>query len=196
MAGVRSEWQSLTDKAALGYYPQYRKLASRIGPAGRVLEVGVHKGGSLMMWQELFPEGTIVGIDNGSYGHTFYPKGTHAVTADQDDPVIAARALEISPEGYDLIVDDASHIGKLSEATFRLLFPLVKPGKWYVLEDWAAGYLPQYGVDDSILRFAESLLPMITPDSGTEIARTVHPGEIDSIEYRFSQAIIHKRDRA
>lgn len=189
-------WRLLTDKADLGYYQHYKKLASQIGPTGRVLEVGVHKGGSLMMWRELFPEGIVVGIDNGSYGHTFYPPGARSITADQDDPVIREKAREFSPEGYDLIVDDASHIGKLSEVTFGLLFPLVKPGRWYVLEDWAAGYLPQYGVDDSILRFAESLLPMITPDPGTEIARTVPPGDIDSIEYRFSQAIIHKRGRA
>jgi hypothetical protein len=193
----------LTDKFCLGYYPHYRRLADQIGPAGHVLEVGVENGGSMRMWQELFPEGLVVGVDineNADWA------GAVKIVASQDSQEMADRAYHASPDGYDLIVDDASHDGHLSEKTFRLLFPLVKPGGWYVVEDWAIGYLPVY-VDrhgTSMLRFAESFLPMLgyEPDRVPEIPGpswalapvSNPPSEIDVIEYRFSQAFIHKRD--
>jgi predicted O-methyltransferase YrrM len=193
----------LTDKFCLGYYPNYWRLARQIGPAGRILEVGVENGGSMRMWQELFPEGLVVGVDineNADWA------GAVKIVASQDSPEMANLARKVSPGGYDLIVDDASHDGHLSQKTFRLLFPLVKPGGWYVLEDWAIGYLPGYSSKrgDSMLRLAESFLPMLgyEPPHTPEVPApfwALRPkpeplSEIDVIEYRFSQAFIHKRE--
>ncbi len=48
-----------------------------------------------------------------------------------------------------MIVDDASHIGRLTAATYALLWPLVKPGGYYVVEDWADPWVsPEVGVAD------------------------------------------------
>ena len=186
------------DKTYLGYLPVYQRLAAEIGPAGKVLEVGIDQGVSLRLWQALFPDGLVVGADDGSGaggsvpGSVIWPPGTMAIRAGQDDPRIAAEAAELSPDGYDLIVDDASHDGKLSQATFGLLWPLVKPGRWYVLEDWWLGYLPwareRYG--DSMLRAAESFLPML----GGPPWEDRYPAGIDVLEYRPGQVIIHKWD--
>jgi len=41
----------------------------------------------------------------------------------------------------DLVVDDASHIYSPSLATFETLFPLIRPGGLYILEDWRASLL-------------------------------------------------------
>jgi cephalosporin hydroxylase len=174
-------WRELTDKETLGYFAYYRQAAELIGPAGRVLEVGVDHGGSLLMWQELFPDGLVAGVDNSL--NAVWPEGTVKIAADQASEQMAAAAAAASPSGYDLVVDDASHIGKLSARTFDLLWPLVRPGRWYVLEDWAVGYLPQYGFDSSMLRLAESFLTKLGFDS-----------EVDEIRYRFSHAMIHKRE--
>jgi hypothetical protein len=38
--------------------------------------------------------------------------------------------------GFDIIIDDASHNYPLSLASFNGLFPLLRPGGVYVLEDW------------------------------------------------------------
>lgn len=172
----------VTDKFALGYFPAYQRLAGIIGPAGRVLEVGVYQGGSLTMWRELFPDGVIAGADINPAAT--WPPGTIRIVASQDSPDLAAAACAASPDGFDLIVDDASHEGALSEQTFRLLWPLVKPGRWYVLEDWTVGFVQpwvaQFG--DSMLRLAESFLQMLHP-----------AGDIESAEYRYGQAILRKR---
>jgi hypothetical protein len=185
MTGMAARLTPRTDKFTLGYFPAYERLAGIIGPAGRVLEVGVYRGGSLMMWQELFPDGLVAGADNGAEITPVWPPGTVAIRCGQDDPALAVAALAASPDGYDLVVDDASHVGELSAATFALLWPLVRPGRWYVLEDWTVGlaepWVHQYG--DSMLRLAESFLRMLGPR-----------GDVDSVEYRYGQAILHKRE--
>lgn len=118
-----------------GYIPDYLKLTNEIGLAGVVCEVGVLGGHSLTMWQELFPQGVVIGIDHAA--GSIWPAGTHKILAEQDDPELGAKVAAIAPDGCDLIVDDASHIAHLSAATFVQLWPQVKPGGYYVVEDWA-----------------------------------------------------------
>lgn len=50
-------------------------------------------------------------------------------------------AQDLSGEAIDLVVDDASHIYTPSLATFETLFPLIRPGGLYILEDWRASLL-------------------------------------------------------
>ncbi len=125
-----------TDKdSPHGYVPDYEALAERLGPDAVVCEVGVEQGLSLEMWRVLFPLAVIIGVDHNYY--SVWPEGTIKVVAEQDHPDLAAMVSKHAPDGCDLIVEDASHIGHLSRATFTLLWPLVRPGGFYVLEDWA-----------------------------------------------------------
>jgi len=52
-----------------------------------------------------------------------------------------ARLMEIVGEAFgdepiDLVVDDCSHLYKATRASFSVLFPLLRPGGVYVIEDW------------------------------------------------------------
>lgn len=118
-----------------GYFPDYMNLAAALGPSATVCEVGVLKGESLVMWQHLFPSGRVIGVDKDAGSH--WPEGTLRVEAQQDDPRLADLVAAHAPGGCNLIIDDASHIGHLTAATFALLWPLVVPGGYYVVEDWA-----------------------------------------------------------
>jgi hypothetical protein len=130
-----------------GYLPDYRMLAVQLGPAATVCEVGVLQGGSLDMWQELFPDGRVIGVDNDPASR--WPDGTHRIVANQDHPQLGRLVAAEAPQGCDLIVDDASHIGHLTAATFALLWPLIRPGGFYVVEDWADPWVsPEVGVAD------------------------------------------------
>jgi cephalosporin hydroxylase len=111
------------------------QLLGDIGPQAVICEVGVLRGDSLSMWKELVPFGVIIGIDNDA--GAVWPAGTHRIVAEQDDPELGAKVAALAPAGCHLIVDDASHIGHLSAATFAALWPLVRPGGYYVVEDWA-----------------------------------------------------------
>lgn len=57
---------------------------------------------------------------------------------------------EYAGDPLDLIVDDASHLYAPSRATFEVLFPLLRPGGLYFLEDWKANLIfPRLGGGES-----------------------------------------------
>jgi hypothetical protein len=176
-----------TDKVALGYLPTYLGLAARIGTCGRVCEVGVQAGYSLELWQALFPDGLVVGVDHNP--NAVWPDGAIRIIAEQDDPalpaLLAEQGLLANRAWFDLIVDDASHQGALTRATWGLLWPLVRPGGWYVIEDWQVGF---DGVgwdvfDDSMLDMARDLLGLLKwPD-----------GDVAQVTYRHGMIILERK---
>jgi hypothetical protein len=125
-----------TDKETLGYVTEYRRIADTLGPAARVCELGVLNGLSLDMWKDMFPDGLIAGVDFNPASR--WPEGTIPVVCGQTDPSLPARLAQYAP-AWDLIVDDASHRGELTQASFDLLWPLIAPGGFYVIEDWFFG---------------------------------------------------------
>jgi Methyltransferase domain len=172
-----------TDKVTLGYLPTYQRLAHEIGPTGRVCEVGVYRGGSLELWQQLFPRGVVVGVDHDPNAR--WPNGTIQVVAAQDAEGLPAALAEHAPQGYDLIVDDASHQGALTRRTFQLLWPLVRPGRWYVIEDWQIGFGDWADYDASMLDMARDLLLLLGQQGGT----------IEEIVYRYGMILLRKAER-
>lgn len=53
-----------TDKVANGYLNKYDKIFEHLTDKKiDLLELGIHKCGSLLLWPDYFPMGTIVGID-------------------------------------------------------------------------------------------------------------------------------------
>ena len=107
-----------------------------------LLELGVHSGESLKTLATYFKNGRIIGIDINDRGADFssYPNVTF-VMADQR---YGARLAEIcathAPDGLDVIIDDASHYGTWSLMSYNSLFPFLKPGGYYMVEDWGTGY--------------------------------------------------------
>jgi SAM-dependent methyltransferase len=111
-----------------------------------MLELGIHHGGSLLMWRDYFAQGVIAGLDQHRV-QVDDPSGRIRVyQGDQQDAVLLNRiATEMAPEGFDIVIDDASHFGRLSRATFdRLFHRHLKPGGLYVIEDWGTGYWPSW----------------------------------------------------
>jgi hypothetical protein len=107
-----------------------------------LLELGVHTGGSLLLWRDYFPRGTIVGIDI-SLPKEFKPtERVRLYEGNQADPAFLSRvAHDTAPDGFDIIIDDASHLGELTKTAFWHLFDNhLKPKGLYVIEDWGTGY--------------------------------------------------------
>ena len=50
----------------------------------------------------------------------------------------------------DLVIDDASHLYRLSRRAFELLFPRLRPGGLCALEDWSWSFWPQNKGGDSV----------------------------------------------
>lgn len=107
-----------------------------------LLELGVHTGQSLLTWRDYFPHGVIVGIDIDPAPESIAGSaGIHFVRGSQDDPSILDAAGSVSRQGFDFIIDDASHMGKLTRRSIGYLFPKwLKPGGIYIIEDVGAAF--------------------------------------------------------
>lgn len=113
------------------------------------LEIGIggyeftDRGGeSLRMWREYFSKAKIFGID--LYPKIFTIKGVNMITGvSQDDGTRLNEVLNII-EIPDVIIDDGSHINALTLQTFRLLFPKLKSGGIYAVEDVHTSYWEKF----------------------------------------------------
>jgi hypothetical protein len=109
-----------------------------------VLEMGIHEGESLLMWRDYFPSALIAGLDiNPS---PVAGDRLRAYQGSQDDLALLDRiAAECAPEGFDIIIDDCAHIGRLAKRSFWHLFDThLRSSGVYVIEDWGSGYLPEW----------------------------------------------------
>lgn len=113
----------------------------------RMLELGIWRGGSAILWPLITDLRKYVGVD--LIKPTFeYP----AVVLEhprfetvrlfwetaQDDRAKLMSILDSEFDGpLDLVIDDASHQYEPSKISFEMLFPHLAPGGVYVIEDWA-----------------------------------------------------------
>jgi len=126
----------------------YLDLLTELRPK-RIVEVGVFQGGSAalaalvaepdaMVAVELAP-GRVHALDQLIEDRGLGERVHVAHGIDQADPyavMVALGARDLASGGLDLVVDDASHLLGPSRRTFDTLFPLLRPGGRFVLEDW------------------------------------------------------------
>lgn len=115
-----------------------------------LLEIGVggyqnSKRGaeSLRMWKTYFPKGKIVGLDICDKTH-FSEDRIDIRQGDQTDAE-TLRNLSAEYGGFDIVIDDGSHINEHVIKTFGVLFPLLRPNGIYVIEDTQTSYWPTWG---------------------------------------------------
>src|SRR4030095_5289109 len=133
-----------TDKAEYPHYlqPYEEYFRPLLDKDIRLLELGVYRGGSLLLWRDYFERGLIVGLDlqpiqlDDPTGRIRIYEGMQ-----HDRELLDRIARETAPQGFDVIIDDCSHIGELTRISFWHLFDnYLKPGGLYVIEDWSTGY--------------------------------------------------------
>lgn len=108
----------------------------------KILEIGVHKGSSLMMWQDFFVSSSIYGIDKGDT--SFLNKDRiKTFKGDQTNTDFLLKVhKEVGP--FDIIIDDGSHIVDHQITTFQFLFECLTHGGIYVIEDTSTSYWDEF----------------------------------------------------
>ncbi len=127
----------------LRYYEIYEQALHDEGLAPKtILEIGVYQGESTKTLATRFPTAHIVALDLNLKEIDFSRHGNvHYLKCDQADSITLKSILnEHFPDGVDLVIEDASHIGHLSRLTFNCVFPYVSSGGLYIVEDWGTGY--------------------------------------------------------
>ena len=133
------------------YTPHYQKhFEPYREQAVKVLEIGVGGyespdagGESLLMWKHYFRRGLIYGLDIVAKTGVDESR-LHVLQGDQGDArFLDSMARELGP--FDIVIDDGSHIAHHIITSFNALFPHVRPGGLYVVEDLAMAYWPGWG---------------------------------------------------
>lgn len=109
---------------------------SYFGPMRHVvqsmLEIGVHKGASLRMWEEFFPFSQIHGLDIDP-ACAFRTARIRVTTGSQHDETLLRRIA--GGEQFDIVIDDGSHVVDHIVHTLTQLWPRIRPGGFYCIED-------------------------------------------------------------
>lgn len=109
-----------------------------------MLEIGVMHGNSLRMWAEYYPNALVWGVENDrGRRDTADPGGAGIILAD------ATNAEDvrtwIAPCGpFDVIIDDGSHMTADQQTSLNLLWPHLRPGGSYVIEDLHTSLMSNY----------------------------------------------------
>ncbi len=90
---------------------------------------------SLSMWAEYLPQAQILGLDIEDFSAIQHPR-IRTVRADQGraEDLVSALAPHVGA-GFDVIIDDGSHASHHQQITLGALWPMLKVGGVYIIED-------------------------------------------------------------
>jgi hypothetical protein len=122
-----------------GYTNLYQILFDPIRDGVRnMTEIGISAGQSLQAWYDYFPNAEIHGYD--LYIIPVVRKNleptksrVHIHIQNVLEESLAHQGLV--EESMDIVIEDASHAIEQQEALLQKMFPLVKPGGYYIIED-------------------------------------------------------------
>jgi len=102
----------------------------------KLLEIGIGVSGeSLRMWRDYFPNGAIYGVDIRKY-EKVDDERIKTFIADQGSRNDLLNLInEIGDIKFDAIIDDGSHRPDHQQQSIGYLFPLLRSGGIYVIED-------------------------------------------------------------
>lgn len=144
-----------TDKGTVayeahGYTEEYEKYIPDKGEF-ILLEIGIWHGDSLRMWNEYNSDMSAHGLDIDynclkwvdTYLHPFVHIGNAT------NSLFIDKVLSISGKP-DFIIDDGSHKYEDILASFKLLYPKLKKGGYYFIEDLHAGQAQKHNLISEI----------------------------------------------
>ena len=133
---------------AHSYTEEYPKYIPQFSESKQLLliEIGVYHCDSMRMWNEYNPELQIVGLDIDKDILNYYPeedKDKYSLyIGNATDSEFINKVLEDNLP--DFIIDDGSHNYMDILSSFRLLYPKLKEGGYYFIEDLHASYAEKY----------------------------------------------------
>jgi hypothetical protein len=207
-----SELRQLAEQNGIGtekepFCPMYEKYLGHLRDQRiTLLEIGIgggedpftQGGASLRMWKEYFRRAMIHGID--IYDKTFCEEDrifTHL--GSQDDGYFLSHVANHIGE-IDVIIDDGSHFSPHVIQSFNVLFPRLKAGGVYVVEDIATSYWEDYmGSADPLnpttsMFFFKSLLDgIMQPHGGLTRHLTYADAHTKSVHFYWNIVFVFKK---
>jgi predicted O-methyltransferase YrrM len=146
------------------YIRVYEELASVFSPRS-ILELGIFQGGGYVFIDKLFKPRRMSAVDIRpepvapllQYLSRTRDRFVHFATSQADAEILREIVLGELANELDLVVDDASHAYEETKTSFEFLFPLLRPGGLYVIEDWSWAHHGNYQAPDAPLSKRKAL---------------------------------------
>jgi len=159
-----------------GFLEHYLDLQGK--GISKVLELGVYQGGSFVFLDRLLRPDRISAIELSvkpipaldEYVRQNADRARLHCGTSQDDVAALERIVEEDFEGsIDLVIDDASHFYEPTKTSFKTLFPKLRPGGIYIIEDCFWSFEQSYQ-DPGHPWFSQPSLANILNDFAEELA--------------------------
>lgn len=123
-----------------------------------MIEIGIHDGGSTIYWHHKYSPARLAAFDMSPEAPFFTrylernglmnAVRVHFDTSQADrDRMRAAIKCDFGEGLVDAVIDDASHQYAETKAAFETVFPFVRVGGAYIIEDWAWGHTQNWPPD-------------------------------------------------
>ena len=136
----------------------------------RVLELGVFQGGSFVFFDKLYFPNKIAAIE---ITNEPLPALDEYVAKNSDrariyyglsqDNTIALHEIVADYFGgeIDIVIDDASHFYDLTKSSFLALYPKLRPGGIYIIEDWSWSFTGPFQAPDAPWQDQKALVNLV-----------------------------------
>ena len=168
--------------------------------AVKMLEIGVNQGGSLDLWRRYFgSQATIFGIDiNPACANVATPPNQVRIGSQDDASFLQSVIDEMGAP--DIVLDDGSHVAKHQRASFEILFPLLKEGGIYMIEDLHTAYWPDdydggYRRPGTAIEYVKQMIDDMHAWYHDKPTMTPAKDQIGAIHVHDSIVVIEKRRR-
>lgn len=169
----------------------YQELFKEYGEKeGKILELGIQKGGSLELWEAWLPGFKVIGVDILDCKE-FDTERITTLRLDQCDEKI----LEYGP--FDIIIDDGGHKMSQQINSFKMLYPSLKKGGLYIIEDLNSSYWDEFwDQKERTVDFLRGLIDDVNQDAWKMTSRCHLDKkdfyDIDSISFYKYLCVIRK----
>jgi hypothetical protein len=164
-----------SDKSSLvhGYLGFYENLFKNFrGRKFNLLEFGSSNCAALRMWERFFPLATIVGVFPGSVKDYLSSNVQIEIGSQLDNKFLIHLIAKYDPE---IVIDDGLHYWSHQINSISVLFPLLRGGGIYVIEDLQTSFgkaATTYGNDktQSAVEYVRDLIPGLVGGTAAAIS--------------------------
>ena len=174
-------WKSAPEGCFLMFKPrhlleEYDRFASSRAdgsPVRAIFEIGIWDGGSTAFWFEYFQPDKLVAVDllhrqDSDYFRRYIESRGVADrlktywAVDQGDVERLCEIVDAEFTGpLDLVIDDGSHFLEETRASFQTLFPRLRAGGFYLIEDWDWELNPKFREPDHPFATRDGLVGLV-----------------------------------
>jgi predicted O-methyltransferase YrrM len=164
----------------------------------RIMELGIYAGGSTALLAQLARPERLVALDLRSEPceplepfidrHHLRDTVSAHYGVDQADTAALDALVKLFDGPLDLVIDDASHLEPQTRASFNHLFPHLRPGGRYVIEDWPWAHRGVTHHDPGY----QGVTPLSTLVCELVVVAASRPRMITAVEVDANTAVVHR----